>query len=189
MIYAELSAPKNREALEEKFDAWIERNHPEKYKAVLKYFLQPVEDIHFCSNVVGELSTNNEIRVIRLFFAIAVITVLIAATNCLNIVTARSSTRAREIGIRKVMGASASQLAVRLSREFVALVFIANVIGWPVAYHAMSRWLQQFAYRLKLSLGIFLLAATGALLVAILTISIQTIRVAMSNPVKALRYE
>jgi putative ABC transport system permease protein len=97
--------------------------------------------------------------------------------------------RTKEIGIRKVMGASAPRLAVRLSREFVGLVLLANVIAWPVSYYAMSRWLRGFAYRIGLGPSIFVLAALGALVVAVLTVATQTLRAASANPVDSLRYE
>ncbi|MBN2264628.1 MAG: hypothetical protein JW775_02320, partial [Candidatus Aminicenantes bacterium] len=95
----------------------------------------------------------------------------------------------KEIGIRKVLGASAPRLAARLSREFVGLVLLANVVAWPVAYYAMSRWLRGFAYRIGLGPGVFVLAALGALLVAVLTVATQTLRAASANPVDSLRYE
>jgi putative ABC transport system permease protein len=91
--------------------------------------------------------------------------------------------------VRKVLGASAPHLAIRLSREFVVLVLAANVIAWPVAYYAMSRWLQGFAYRIGLSVWVFFLAAAGAFFVALLTVSTQTLRAASANPVESLRYE
>jgi len=87
------------------------------------------------------------------------------------------------------MGASTPRLAVKLSREFVLLVLVANAIAWPVAYYAMSRWLQSFAYRIGLRIETFALAALGAIVVALLTVGTQTIRAASANPVDSLRYE
>jgi putative ABC transport system permease protein len=130
-----------------------------------------------------------ERRTGEIFGAFAVLAVVIACLGLLGLAAFAVERRTKEIGIRKVMGASAPQLTLRLSREFVALVLLANVIAWPVAYFAMSRWLEQFAYRIGLGLGPFVLAAGGALLVALLTIGTQTLRAATSNPVEALRYE
>jgi putative ABC transport system permease protein len=130
-----------------------------------------------------------ERRTGEIFGAFAIMAVVIACLGLLGLAAFAVERRTKEIGIRKVMGASASQLAVRLSREFVVLVLLANIIAWPVAYYAMSRWLQQFAYRIPLGFLFFVLAAGGALLVALLTVGTQTVRAALSNPVDALRYE
>jgi hypothetical protein len=97
--------------------------------------------------------------------------------------------RTKEIGIRKVLGASVSGVVTLLSKDFVKLVLIANVIAWPVAWYAMNKWLQDFAYRIELGWWTFALAGGVALLIALLTVSAQAIRAALANPVEALRYE
>jgi putative ABC transport system permease protein len=97
--------------------------------------------------------------------------------------------RTKEIGIRKVLGASASGVVTLLSKDFVKLVLIANLIAWPVAWYAMNKWLQDFAYRIELGWWTFALAGGVALLIALLTVSAQAIRAALANPVEALRYE
>ena len=130
-----------------------------------------------------------ERRTGQIFGAFAFLAVFIACLGLLGLAAFAVERRTKEIGIRKVLGASAPHLAVKLSREFVVLVLLANVIAWPVAYFAMSRWLQAFAYRISLGLGIFVLAALGAILVALLTVSTQTLRAASADPVKSLRYE
>jgi putative ABC transport system permease protein len=130
-----------------------------------------------------------EERAGQIFGAFAGLAVLIACLGLLGLAAFAVERRTKEIGIRKVMGASAPRLAVRLSREFVGLVLLANVIAWPVAYYAMSRWLRGFAYRIGLGPGVFVLAALGALLVAVLTVATQTLRAASANPVDSLRYE
>jgi ABC-type antimicrobial peptide transport system permease subunit len=119
----------------------------------------------------------------------AFLAVVIACLGLLGLAAFAVERRTKEIGIRKVMGASAPRLAVRLSREFVVLVLLANVVAWPVAYYAMSRWLQDFAYRIGLGLWPFVLAGAGAFIVALLTVGAQTIRAAAANPVETLRYE
>ena len=95
--------------------------------------------------------------------------------------------RIKEIGIRKVLGASISQIVVMLSREFLKLVLVAFVIATPIAWYAMSRWLQDFAYRIDLDWWIFALAGIVALLIAMITVSFQSIKAALANPVKSLR--
>ncbi|NUM74535.1 FtsX-like permease family protein [candidate division KSB1 bacterium] len=97
--------------------------------------------------------------------------------------------RMKEIGIRKVLGASVSGVVTMLSKDFVNLVLIANLLAWPVAWYAMNKWLQDFAYRIELGWLTFALAGGVALLIALLTVSAQAIRAALANPADALRYE
>ena len=130
-----------------------------------------------------------ERRAGQIFGAFAFLAVFIACLGLLGLAAFAVERRTKEIGIRKVLGASAPDLAVKLSREFIALVVLANVVAWPLAYYAMSKWLRAFAYRTSLGPGPFLLAALGALIVAVLTVSTQTVRAASADPVESLRYE
>ena len=130
-----------------------------------------------------------ERRAGQIFGAFAGLAVFIACLGLLGLAAFAVERRTKEIGIRKVMGASAPRLAVSLGREFVGLVLLANLIAWPVAYLAMSRWLQGFVYRIGLGPGVFVLASLGAFLVAVLTVGTQTLRAASANPVDSLRYE
>jgi len=97
--------------------------------------------------------------------------------------------RTKEIGIRKVLGASVSGVVTLLSKDFVKLVLLANLIAWPIAYYAMNRWLQDFAYRIEIGWTVFALAGGLALVIALLTVCTQAIKAALANPVEALRYE
>jgi putative ABC transport system permease protein len=97
--------------------------------------------------------------------------------------------RTKEIGIRKVLGASVGNVVQLLSREFVVLVILANIIAWPVAYFVMTRWLKNFAYRTEIGLLTFLLSGFAALVIAIFTVCSQSIKAALANPVDSLRYE
>jgi putative ABC transport system permease protein len=97
--------------------------------------------------------------------------------------------RFKEIGVRKVMGASVQQIVTMMSREFVKLVLVAFVISIPLAWYAISSWLEKFAYRTQLDLSVFLLAGGTALLIALITISFESLRAASTNPVNALRSE
>jgi putative ABC transport system permease protein len=95
----------------------------------------------------------------------------------------------KEIGIRKVLGATAAGIAGRINREFLTPILLSNLIAWPVAYWAMNTWLRGFAYRATLSIGIFLLAGLAALAVASITVSFQAVRAARANPVQSLKRE
>ena len=97
--------------------------------------------------------------------------------------------RTKEIGIRKVLGASMGKIFVLLSKEFAGLVLMANVFAWPAAYLLMRQWLQNFAYRVNIGLWIFVLSALVVFAIALLTISFQALKAATANPVDSLRYE
>ena len=97
--------------------------------------------------------------------------------------------RAKELSIRKVLGASSGSLFTLLSREFVALVLVAVVIASPIAWLSMDRWLQDYAYRTPIGWWIFGLAGISAMLIALVTVSFQAIKAALMNPVKGLRTE
>jgi putative ABC transport system permease protein len=100
-----------------------------------------------------------------------------------------ASQRTKEIGIRKVLGASVVDVITLLSKDFTLLVIIAILIATPVTYLAMRLWLQDFAYRIDIGWGTFLIAGVAALLIAWLTVSYQSIKAALVNPVKSLRNE
>ena len=122
-----------------------------------------------------------------LFFAI--LSILIASMGLFGLVSFMVIQRTKEIGIRKVLGASISQTMSLLLKEFVALVVLANIIIWPVAYYFTNKWLQGFAYSINISWWLFALSGGIALLIALTTVSFQAIKAATTNPVKSLRYE
>lgn len=130
-----------------------------------------------------------ERRLGQLFGAFASLAVLIACLGLFGLAAYLAQLRTKEVGIRKVLGATVTNIIVLLSKEFVKLVLIANLIAWPVAYFAMNKWLQDFAYRIGINWWIFALAGGLALLIALLTISMQAVKAALANPVEALRYE
>jgi putative ABC transport system permease protein len=106
-----------------------------------------------------------------------------------GLITFTSQQRSKEISIRKVLGASVPGIVTLLSKDFLKLVLIANVIAWPLAWWTVSKWLENFAYRIDLSPVLFICAGLAALLIALLTISFQAIKAALANPVKSLRNE
>jgi hypothetical protein len=115
--------------------------------------------------------------------------IFISCLGLFGLAAQMAEMRIKEIGIRKVLGASVSGITLLLSKEFMKWVVVANVIAWPVAYYAMNRWIQNFAYRTSIALWIFFLAAFLAFLIALITVGYQAIKTAMANPVDALRYE
>ncbi|MGB6864828.1 MAG: ABC transporter permease [Candidatus Aminicenantaceae bacterium] len=118
------------------------------------------------------------------FFAI-----FIACLGLFGLASFTVENRTKEIGIRKVLGATVPGLVRLISKEFLSLVLLANIIAWPVAYYAMNVWLQNFAYRTSIEFWTFLVAAGLAFLIAMFTVSYQAIKASLSNPVDSLRYE
>jgi putative ABC transport system permease protein len=130
-----------------------------------------------------------EQKLSRLFSAFSFLAILIACLGLFGLASFASEQRTKEIGVRKTLGASVANIVLLFSREFTRWVLVANVLAWPIAYFAMSRWLQSFAYRVDIRLWMFLLAASLALAIALLTVSFQAMKAALANPVDALRYE
>jgi len=123
---------------------------------------------------------------------VTVFTILALFISCLGIFGLSSYTaeqRTKEIGIRKVLGATVSNIIKHISKEFVMLVIIANIIVWPLAYFFLNRWLQTFAYRINIGWWMFVLTGLAVLMVSLLTVGWQIIRAATANPVDSLRYE
>lgn len=118
-----------------------------------------------------------------------VLTILVASLGLFGLATYTAEQRAKEIGIRKVLGASVTQVTSMLSKEFLKLVIIACIIAFPLSYWIMRQWLLDFAYRIHLNAWMFLAAACIAILIALCTVSVQSIKAALANPVKALRSE
>ncbi|HNE30657.1 MAG TPA: FtsX-like permease family protein, partial [Saprospiraceae bacterium] len=115
--------------------------------------------------------------------------VLISCLGLFGLAAFTTEQRTKEIGIRKVMGASVAGITRLLASDFLRLVLAAIVIATPVAWYAMKQWLGDFAYRAEISWWIFVLAGLGALVIAFLTVSFQSIRAALADPVKSLRNE
>jgi putative ABC transport system permease protein len=130
-----------------------------------------------------------EQRVGTLFKYFTLLTIFVSCLGLFGLASFMTERRTKEIGIRKVLGASVSRITFMLSNEFTRLVLMANVIGWPIAYWAMKNWLQNFAYRTTIGFEVFILGGILALIISWLTISYQAIKAALANPVEALRYE
>ena len=125
----------------------------------------------------------------QLFVVFSGLAIFIASLGLFGLATFNTLQRIREIGIRKVLGASVPNILRLLSTEIVILILIANIIAWPVAWYFMNQWLDGFAYRVNMNFGIYLLAAIIAIGIALVTVSTQTIKAAMTNPANTLRNE
>jgi len=128
-------------------------------------------------------------RMGRIFSTFALLAIIVACLGLFALSSFMTVQRTKEIGIRKVLGASISNVTFILSKNFLALVAISNIIAWPVAYYFMNKWLQDFAYRIDMGWWMFILSGGVALMIALFTVSFQAIKAAVANPVESLRYE
>lgn len=131
----------------------------------------------------------SELHLGRILGAFGAVAILVACLGLFGLTAYMAEQRTKEIGIRKVLGASVLNIVTLLSRGFIYLVLIAIAVALPLAYFGMQRWLDDFAYRTEIGPGIFILTTAMVLLIALLTVSYQAIGAATANPVKALRYE
>lgn len=125
----------------------------------------------------------------RLLAIFAGFTIVIACLGLFGLAMFMAEQRTKEIGIRKVLGATVPNMAALLSRNFIWLVLIANLVAWPLGWWAMNKWLQDFAYRTPIHWWIFAIAGIFALVIAIVTVSFQAIKAALANPINSLRSE
>ncbi len=131
----------------------------------------------------------NENKLAQIINAFALIAIVIACLGLFGLAAYAAEKRVKEIGIRKVLGASARSIVSLLAGDFIKLVLLANLVAWPAAYFAMNKWLQKFAYRIDMEWWVFAAAAGLTLAMALTTVSTQAIKAALANPVEALRYE
>ena len=152
----------------------IDQNHLFEY-----HFLDKQWDLFYREDRIRE----------TIFLMVAILTIVIACLGLFGLATYTAEQRFKEIGIRKVLGASVSSIIRLLSKDFLKLVGIAALIAFPVAWFAMNTWLEEFAYRINISWWVFIVAGATALTIALLTISFQAVKAAIANPVKSLRSE
>ncbi len=131
----------------------------------------------------------SEERIASLSKVFTALAIFISCLGLFGLASYVAERRTKEIGVRKVLGASISQLWMLLSKDFITLVIIALVVASPLAYYVMSNWLQKFPYRTSVGWDVFVIACTGALIITLITVSFQAIRAASANPVKSLRTE
>jgi ABC-type lipoprotein release transport system permease subunit len=145
-------------------------------------------EFHFLDDTIDAKYKSEQ----RLEMILRIFTFLAISISCFGLfglISFTSEQRTKEIGIRKVLGASVGSVVRLLSKEFVMLVILANIIAWPVAYFVMTKWLKNFAYRTEIGIVTFLFSGFLALVIAILTVCYQSIKAALANPVDSLRYE
>jgi putative ABC transport system permease protein len=129
---------------------------------------------------------DNMSQVLKIF---AVLSIMISCLGLFGLAAYAAETRTKEIGIRKVIGAGVGNLVTLMSKDFVVLVLLGNIIAWPLAWYAMHKWLQAFTYRIEIGWGVFAISFVLTLLIAMVTISYHCIKTAVANPVNSLRTE
>lgn len=145
-------------------------------------------DYNFLDESFARLYNSQE-RLSGIFTASSLLSIIIACLGLFGLAAYSTQERTKEMGIRKVLGASVPQVINLIAGDFLKLVLVANVIAWPLAYFTMQKWLQNFAYRMDLGLWIFVVSGAVALVIALVTVSSHAIKAATANPVKSLRYE
>lgn len=175
-LYVKINTAKTPEAL-----AFIEETYTQFDKS------NPVEFHFLDQNFARQYEAEAKQKKLSLTFTI--LAIFIACLGLFGLAAFTAQQRVKEIGIRKVLGATVTSIAVMLSKDFVKLVLIAICIATPIAWYAMNKWLEGFAYRVNVEAWVFVLAAVVAMAIAIITVSIQAIKAAMANPVKSLKTE
>jgi putative ABC transport system permease protein len=125
----------------------------------------------------------------KIFGYFSFMAIIISCLGLIGLSSFMAERRTKEIGIRKINGAKSNEIFSLLSKEYIILVIISIIIACPIAWYAMHKWLQSFAYRISISWWVFVLAGVIAIIVALLTVGYQSYRAASKNPVEALRYE
>jgi putative ABC transport system permease protein len=156
--------------------------------AWLSIFPQNVFDYSFLDDTIAHFYEGQQ-KTARTINTFTFIAIFIGCLGLFGLASYMSIQRTKEIGIRKVLGSTVTGVVTLLSKDFLKLVFLANLIAWPVAWYVMNRWLQNFAYRIRIGWWIFALAGGLAWIITLLTVSIQAIKAAMANPIASLRYE
>jgi putative ABC transport system permease protein len=178
------------------FQHMFVRIKPENMNETIGYVEEIWKDVapgfpfeyHFLDEAFGDLYKGEQ-GSRQLLSCLTYIAIFISCLGLFGLTSFSTQQRTKEIGIRKVLGATVASIVYMLSKEFLLLVGFANLIAWPVAYFAMNHWLRGFAYRIDVSWGTFVLAGAMALFIALATVSFQAVKAALANPVEALRYE
>lgn len=165
-----------RETITDLEETWLDQlpDYPFEYHFLDEDFERMYRSDEQLGNLLGTFS---------------ILAIVIASLGLFGLASFTAEERRKEVAIRKVLGASISRVTYLLCKDFLILVVLANLFAWPLGKWIMGDWLDSFAYRIDFGIGVFLLAAGLALVIALLTIIFQTLRTAVSNPVVALKYE
>jgi len=167
-------------------------NVPKAMDAIATTWKKFIPDAPFEYQFMNETFNNlykDDLKTSKLVLLFSSICIIISALGLFGLAAFVAEQKKKEIGIRKVLGASVMQVTAMLSKDFIMLVFIAIIIASPVAWWVANEWLQNFVYRINISWWIFVAAGIAAILIALTTISFQSIKAAIANPVKSLRSE
>jgi len=145
-------------------------------------------EYHFLDQTVDQLYASEK-RMGKIFLDFAFLAIFISCLGLFGLASFTAEQRTKEIGIRRVLGASASNIIFTLTADFTKWVLAANLIAWPIAYFAMHRWLQNFAFKTDMGLWVFVLSAALSLAIALITVGYQSVKAALANPADSLRYE
>ncbi len=145
-------------------------------------------EYEFLDEAFNRMYTNEQ-RMSRILFSFTILAVIISCLGLVGLSSYTAEEKTKEIGVRKVLGASPWKIISFFSMNFTKLVIIANAVAWPIAYAVMQRWLQNYAYRTSIGIGVFILAGGLGLFIALVSVGYQTLRAATANPVDSLRYE
>ena len=145
-------------------------------------------EYHFLDQTIGQLYASEK-RMGKIFLDFAFLAIFISCLGLFGLASFTAEQRTKEIGIRKVLGASAGNILLNLSKDFSKWVLAANVIAWPVAYFTMHKWLQNFAFKTDIGLWVFVLSAAFSLAIALITVGYQSVKAALANPADSLRHE
>jgi putative ABC transport system permease protein len=153
-----------------------------------KHYPEHEFTMHFFDEEIDK-QYQSEGRMGNIFVYFSILAIFIACLGLFGLVSFVSENKTKEIGIRKVLGASVRNVVSTLTKDFVVWTVLANIIAWPIAYFVMNKWLHDFAYRIEISWWVFVLSGGVTLLIVLLTVCYQAIKAAMANPVESLRYE
>jgi putative ABC transport system permease protein len=191
ILLQEEYAPSELEAqMPEFLNRHIQSNNPDVQASDwTRLNLWPLTSIHLHSHLDTELESNGNITLVIIYAGIAVFILLIACINFMNLSTARSIKRSKEVGLRKVMGASIKDIRILLNSGILRMVLIAFAFSIPLAWCGMNKWLSTFAYHTNVRIVTLILSGIIAFLIALITVSYKTWRSANTGPAITLKYE